>query len=140
MNQNLLIDFQKQISDSNGIGVDLLKKNEFAFLTNYLLPNELVDSLVVGQIDGKLNLIMFTNQRLFFVEKNPLNLHHLVRYGLDQIVNLELKKNLDQFELVVTLLNDQKIKIAGLSEKKAKLFGKNLFRKVQNWKISDFLL
>jgi len=140
MNQNLLINFQKQISDFNGIGVELLKKDEFIFLTNYLLPNELVDSLLVGQIDGKLNLIMFTNQRLFFVEKNPLNLHHLVRYGLDQIINLELKKNFAQFELVITLLNAEKIKIASLSEKKAKLFGKNLFHQIQNWKISDFLL
>jgi hypothetical protein len=132
MNQIKRSNFALQLDEVQGIGSELLDKQEFEFLVNYFLETETLTSLIVGLIEEKLFLIVLTNQRLFFVKKQVLNLHSLVRKGLEEIKNLELQPDLGHFSLVFSFLNGEKIKINSLSESKAKRFGQLVFKQLKN--------
>jgi hypothetical protein len=124
--------YHSQISQSHGLGTELLTKNEFNFLSQYLFANEILDSLMVVQTEEQLSLAAFTNQRLFLVFKGDTGFYRMKRYGLEEIADLQLKLYFgDTMQLVILLKNKKRLFLEGISDQKAKHFGSNLVHKIQ---------
>jgi hypothetical protein len=124
--------YQNQISRNHGIGQELLQKNEFVFLSQYFFTNEVLDSLMVVQTEEQLSLAAFTNQRLFLVFQGDTGFYRMKRYGLEEIVDVQLKPYLgDAMQLVILLQNKKRLFLEGVNDRKAKHFGANLVHEIQ---------
>ncbi|ATG97310.1 PH domain-containing protein [Mesoplasma lactucae] len=124
---------KNNILDSEGLGAELYLKNEFATLTNFIDESEKLDSAIVCLIDEEINLVAFSDKRLFIIKKASLLGSMIKRIGLEGIRDLQLLVDEGNGEILFSLFDNKEFKLTSISLSKAQKFGKHIVKRIQSW-------